>query len=548
MYLRLKQFFFYLFAIALLWIFKVPLQASTGTNTNELFADRNLDTSLIGPVPDIINTKRRYFKAVNESIHKNLRSKKQIDFKVRDGLIIKTSQIEIIEHDLLRYTWKGKVLGDDLGLVTITVGKDRSLYVNIYAFGTYYRLVPIKNQVWIHQLLEIESLMSAQGEQDSIPVSATDLIRAQSVQAVLSDRPSASTATDGTVIDVMVVYSSAANDASTDIRAQINSEITWTNAVLEQSCTQTSLRLVHIERLSEAESGDSTTDLNRLRTSDDGYFDNIHTLRATYGADLVQMWASTGSSGTCGLAYAPVIPAASFGFSWKRLDCDASTTAHEFAHNMGAVHDPYQENTSGVVYGDYLAGHGHVDIGAKLRTIMGYNTECARYGESCQRIPYFSNPKIVYNGVALGVANISDVSQVIRNNRESIANFQAAVSTPEAVNFNNCQQVGSSDNQKLDLCVMATAAYGSPVSDELVVLRTFRDQYLIHWPLGTDLVHLYYYWGQKLVPFIKKYKVLKIFVKFLVQFLIFLIQETMISLGILLLLLFLLRKGLMRFN
>ncbi len=46
--------------------------------------------------------------------------------------------------------------------------------------------------------------------------------------------------------------------------------------------------------------------------------------------------------------------------------------------------------------------------------------------------------------------------------------------------------------QKRQGCFIATAAYGTPFSQEINVLRRFRDSYLVHREWGQEIVNMYY--------------------------------------------------------
>ena len=62
-------------------------------------------------------------------------------------------------------------------------------------------------------------------------------------------------------------------------------------------------------------------------------------------------------------------------------------------------------------------------------------------------------------------------------------------------------------------CFIATAAFGTPMAKEVVVLKKFRDKYLLTNRIGKGFVRLYYKHSPKYARFIKKRPFLKAIVR-----------------------------------
>jgi len=58
-------------------------------------------------------------------------------------------------------------------------------------------------------------------------------------------------------------------------------------------------------------------------------------------------------------------------------------------------------------------------------------------------------------------------------------------------------------------CFIATAAYGTPMADEIQILRDFRDEYLLTNPVGSTLVDIYYRVSPPIAEFITEHPSLK---------------------------------------
>jgi hypothetical protein len=205
---------------------------------------------------------------------------------------------------------------------------------------------------------------------------------------------------DGTVIDVLVVYTSAARIAAggvAAIEAEIDLSIALTNEVYANSLVALEVNLAHTEEIDYDENGTYDQHLERLRLTDDGVMDEVHALRDAHDADLVNLFLAAG--GSCGFAYRMVTQSAGFdvwAFSVVRWTCAANALsfAHELGHNQGCCHD-HADGCVNPLFDDAFA-HRFNGAHAKLyRTVMATTPGT--------KIPNFSNPDVIHDGVPTGV-------------------------------------------------------------------------------------------------------------------------------------------------
>jgi hypothetical protein len=69
------------------------------------------------------------------------------------------------------------------------------------------------------------------------------------------------------------------------------------------------------------------------------------------------------------------------------------------------------------------------------------------------------------------------------------------------------------EDDPLEGCFIATAAYGTPVAEEIDILRQFRDESLSKNAIGTSLIGNYYRFSPPIADFISEHRVLGIIVR-----------------------------------
>ena len=232
---------------------------------------------------------------------------------------------------------------------------------------------------------------------------------------------------DGSVIDVLVVYTTGARSAAggaAQIEALINTAIADANAAFARSGVDITLRLVHSQEVAYTETGVWQTDGPRLVDPHDGYLDEVHPIRDEYGADCVSLWVANLNTG--GIGFFPdssLRGVGNSGFSMLYYGAATELTfAHEIGHNLWCAHD--RPHAPDPPYADY--SFGFVEPGGFWQTLMAVS--------ATDYIPYFSNPAVSWpgpspgspgpTGVAIGDPNACDNATTMNLTRHIVANFR----------------------------------------------------------------------------------------------------------------------------
>ena len=246
-----------------------------------------------------------------------------------------------------------------------------------------------------------------------------------------TDSSSTTGSDDGSVIELLVVYTAAAREAeggASAMESLIDLAESETNAAFSNSGLTLVVNVVARQEIVFSE--DSFSFSGTLSSAQNGSIPDLHDLRNTHGADLVVVLVK-GDNSLCGIAYLMTEVSSSFeafGYSVTQTNCATGnfTFGHEIGHNMAARHDRANDDTDGRPF-DF--NHGYVDSANNFKTIMGTGSNT--------RIQNFSNPNVLFGGAVTGVAEgnalaadnrktFQNTALTVSNFRESIGNQQVA--------------------------------------------------------------------------------------------------------------------------
>ncbi|HOZ37803.1 MAG TPA: M12 family metallo-peptidase [Anaerolineaceae bacterium] len=340
-------------------------------------------------------------------------SDQRIEFNLFDDAIF-TGKIQGKEESGAGVTWTGALEEVEGGYFFITLVEDIAI-VHVASTEGVYEVSNVAENVY--KVIEIDQTQFVDCPPGELPsyweeVATTDF------------GPNADT---GAILDIMVAYTPqalAAEGSVAAINARIALAVAETNTAYANVGVTPRLRLVYAYKTNYNDTGNISTDLSRLISTNDGYMDEVHGLRNTYAADMVTLWVEDGGS-YCGLASSIMANAAN-AFQVTALSCATGyySFGHEFGHLQGLRHDMYVDPS----LTPYSHGHGYTNPPKRWRTVMAYNNACTDLGVSCTRLQYFSNPTKYYNGSVLG-DSYSENYRVLNSTAYTVANFRVQSQT-----------------------------------------------------------------------------------------------------------------------
>ncbi|MCZ6894905.1 MAG: M12 family metallo-peptidase, partial [Gammaproteobacteria bacterium] len=311
------------------------------------------------------------------------------------GRLIAERRQQRISGDGRTVIWIGSLRGAAGGLISVT---ERD--------GTISGFIDDGNRYWVietaaqglYRVYEIDTKLT--------PPPAAPVGRAN--QPTSEEATAPSTQTEGATViqELLVAYSPEVTARYGGVAATetaIANHVAAVNQTYVNSQVDIQLNLVGTIELSQSQSGNMSTTLSRLRSTTDGFYDEVHPLRDQLQADLVAML--TTETTYCGMAYlnnpqfagedawAFSVTSANAGYA-----CLPLTFAHEFGHNQGLCHN--REET-GCTSPAYAYGFGYRVCGT-FQTIMSYSCN----NES--RIYSFANPAVSHAGIPTGIAHADD--------------------------------------------------------------------------------------------------------------------------------------------
>jgi hypothetical protein len=337
-----------------------------------------------------------------------LASRQQLRIPVQGAGTLVATAARIKQREASKLLWSG-VLPDNKNRVFFSVA-DGAVTGMIHLDQAVFAVEPL--EAGYHVLIGLDQSKfgpddppesNSQNEQDRNE-------EAQALRARLSKPDLQASIASTASIDILVAYTPAVASASGNVASLIYACEQSANETLSNSSVNAELYVVHSVQVSYTESGNTGTDVNRLQGTNDGYMDNIHSLRDLYGADVVVLLISYANNAV-GQAYNIGVNASG---AYCVVEDNAAVGNYTFAHEIGHLIGGRHNNDPSGTY-----EHGYVYSPAYWRTVMAVPQT------GVNRIPYWSSPNQTYGGVAMGTTSTNDNFRKWNERASTVAWFKS---------------------------------------------------------------------------------------------------------------------------
>jgi hypothetical protein len=324
-----------------------------------------------------------------------------------------------VESDATGSVASGRLVSDDDSTVTMAiVNGSISLSINSPKFGLF-EAVAYRGRTHIVRQIDGEKLPDC-----GVKGSSSERDTRQAESSPAGDTQGGARADgDPIQIDVMVIYTRKAENelhGADGAVARAKESVLRGNNVLRNSGLNVVLRLVRAQPVDYDEVDDAPDDnhgflqmLNAIIDGTQAGLKNIHTWRNESKADVVCLLVANAHLG--GLAYPMSVPNASAeSTAYAVVNLGSASQTWSLVHEIGHLFGCFHEDDGGKLY---ALPHAFPDP-VRWKTVM------FRLRTAGDRIPYFSNPDVSFNGCRTGIAGAHDHARVIRESAAVVAAFR----------------------------------------------------------------------------------------------------------------------------
>lgn len=230
------------------------------------------------------------------------------------------------------------------------------------------------------------------------------------------------------VIDVLVVYTTRAKNhvgGTSNIQNLINDARNQTNQSFINSGINATINIVYTTEVSSSysELGHDICENRDHLANQDGIIDEVRTWRETYNADIVSMLVHNTDDSAhwgCSMTQDSPVGTSQPERAYNVVQVDRATSKYTFTHELGHIFS-VSHNVQAYCGLEGLAACGYFN--GVFNTIMGVSNN------AYNRILYWSNPNLTYNGYSLG-DSVSNSAGMLNVMASIVANYRTGSPDP----------------------------------------------------------------------------------------------------------------------